>query len=149
MDWTNAGWSMTSQIAFFRGEIIENDKSNISHRPKMSSAELYKQQYCLQNIQVFLMLVSLGRRIMCDVGQHMRVAGFWVLKYQHPFLVLQGVHCPSDLPRSFRDALAFTSVTATSKSWLSAARGGSEELGRKAAAAFSMFQPQNPCPLLK
>lgn len=151
-DWPNAWWSMTGQIAFCRGESIEKPKLNISHRPKMLSPGLYKQKYCLQNIGIFFFLLCwwvLGRRIMSDVGQNMRVAGFWILQHWYAFLMLQGVHCPSDLPSSFREALAFTSLVATSNLQVYAAKGGSEKWGRKAAAGFSMFQPQNPCPLLK
>lgn len=98
---------------------------------------------------------SLGEGLHLMQGSISELGGFWILKHWYTFLVLQGVHCSSDLPSSFRDALAFTSVSATSKSLLFAAEGCSEEwAGRQLQVSscflhVSMSKPMSPIPIKK
>lgn len=82
----------------------EHRESQVKH--KMLPPELYKPKYHLQNTGIFLLLLCwwvLGRRITSDV----RVVGFWILNYQCTFLLLQGVHCPSDLLSSLKGCSGF------------------------------------------
>lgn len=144
---------MTCWIAWdsiCREESMENLKQNRSQGPKMSSPELYKQKHCLQSRSIYFLFALVTPWVKDYIWCRAASRNWWVLNLKTLIHLPRswGVHCSSDVPSSFRDTLGFTSVTATSKSRLCAAKGSSEEWAGKQLQVF-MFQPQNPCHLVK